>query len=93
MGHGLWHSPLAALQKLFFHTPLVYIFIWASFVYHDWVWWPLKGKGIQARIRKETSWGRLFDGYAPADDAEAFVPGGAKCGVQAFPESQGFVSD
>ena len=27
VGHGLWFGPLGAIQKLFFHTPLVYGFI------------------------------------------------------------------
>jgi hypothetical protein len=74
VGHGLWFGPLGALQKLFFHTPLVYVFILGSSVYHDYVWWPLKGKGIQARVRKETSWGKLFEGYEPAGDAAGFLP-------------------
>jgi len=55
-GHGLWFGPLNALQKLFFHTPLVYAFIFGSSVYHDAIWWPLKGKAIQAKTRRETVW-------------------------------------
>lgn len=75
VGHGLWFGPLGALQKLFFHTPLVYIFIMGSFVYHDYVWWPFKGKAIQERVRREMAWGQLFDGYQPATDAGDFGPG------------------
>ena len=62
-GHFFWFGPMKSVQKLFFHTPLVYIFVYASFIYHDYVWWPLRGKSIQARVRRETGWGRLFEGY------------------------------
>ncbi len=74
VGHGLWFGPLGALQKLFFHTPLVYMFIMGSFVYHDYVWWPMKGRGIQKTVREETAWGRLFDTYSIAPDAHDFTP-------------------
>lgn len=74
VGHGLWFSPLKSVQKLFFRTPLVYAFIWASAIYHDGIWWPLKGKAIQAATRRDTDWGRLFEAYAPARDAAAFGP-------------------
>jgi hypothetical protein len=46
--------------ETFFHTPLVYLFVFGSFFYHDYVWWPLKGRRIQRRISTETKWGRLF---------------------------------
>ncbi len=92
-GHGIWFGPLAPLQKLFFHTPLVYIFIWASFVYHDFVWWPLKGRGVQAAVRRDTSWGRLFERYAVAEDASDLVPTEAPCDTHVLPHDQGFVSD
>jgi len=62
-GHLAWFGPLKPLQNLMFHTPLVYAFIYASFVYHDYIWWPMKGKGIQRKVREETKWGRLFEGY------------------------------
>jgi uncharacterized protein (DUF362 family) len=62
-GHLIWFGPLKSMQALFFRTPLVYPFVWASFVYHDYIWWPLTGKAIQQRVREETKWGRLFEGY------------------------------
>jgi len=74
VGHGIWFGPLAALQKLFFHTPLVYGFIFGSSVYHDYLWWPLKGKAIQERTRRETVWGQLFEHYEIAGDAASFGP-------------------
>lgn len=62
VGDLLWFSPLKKLQKLFFHTPLVNVFIFGSFLYHDYIWWPIVGK---ARVREamKTSWGRLFQQY------------------------------
>ena len=43
-GDLLWFSPLKALQNLFFHTPLVYALVFGSAAYHDWLWYPTKGK-------------------------------------------------
>jgi len=62
-GMLLWRSPLKVFQKLFFHTPLVKIFIFASEVYHDRVWYPLKGRTVTARWKQESPWGRLFEEY------------------------------
>ena len=49
-------------QNLFFHTPIVYLFVMGSYLYHDYFWFPLKGKRI---VRKwmQTPWGRLFESY------------------------------
>jgi uncharacterized protein (DUF362 family) len=62
-GRAFWFSPLQRLQHLLFHTPLVNLFVYASYLYHDNVWWPLEGRRIQERVRRETDWGRLFDRY------------------------------
>jgi len=64
-GRGVWFGPAQAqrLQYLLFRTPLVHAFILGSSTYHDRVWWPLKGRAIQARVRRESQWGRLFDEY------------------------------
>lgn len=58
----LWFGPLKSTQKLFFHTPLVYIFVMASYLYHDYLWWPILGK---ARMRPimDSEWGKLFKSY------------------------------
>jgi uncharacterized protein (DUF362 family) len=58
----LWFGPLKGIQKLFFHTPLVYVFVMASYLYHDYLWWPILGK---ARMRPimESEWGKLFKSY------------------------------
>jgi uncharacterized protein (DUF362 family) len=44
VGDAIWFGPFKKLQTLFFHTPLVYIFVFGSFFYHDFIWWPLKVK-------------------------------------------------
>jgi hypothetical protein len=62
-GHALWFSPLKALQRMCFRTPLVYLFIFGSYVYHDFLWWPLQGKRIQRAHALNTPWGRLFESY------------------------------
>lgn len=62
-GHGLWFGPLKSIQHLFFRTPLVYMFVFGSFLYHDYIWWPLRGKSIQKKVRKQTKWGKLFEKY------------------------------
>jgi len=63
VGDVLWFSPLRIFQKLFFRTPLVYLFVIGSFIYHDYLWWPYKGKSIQSSRVKNTKWGKLFDAY------------------------------
>ncbi len=63
VGDLLWFSPLKVFQKLFFHTPLVYFFVFGSFFYHDYIWWPFKGKPRQAQFRSQSEWGKLFDSY------------------------------
>ncbi|MFH1230385.1 MAG: DUF362 domain-containing protein [Planctomycetota bacterium] len=62
-GDALWFSPLKILQKVFFHTPLVYIFVFGSYLYHDKIWWPFKGRKITRIIRETTKWGKLFESY------------------------------
>ena len=63
VGDLLWFGPLKGIQKLFFHTPLVNVFIAGSEAYHDYYRWPLKDRKIFEHWRKETSWGRLFQEY------------------------------
>ena len=63
VGMLLWRSPLRFMQKLFFHTPLVLIFIWASEMYHDKIWWPIKGKKIFQNWLDNSPWGKLFEEY------------------------------
>ncbi len=63
-GDILWFGPLKGIQYLFFRTPLVYVFVFGSYFYHDYIWWPLKGKKIQEKLRKESQWGKLFENYS-----------------------------
>jgi uncharacterized protein (DUF362 family) len=62
-GNFIWFGPLKWAQKLFFRTPLVYFFIFGSFFYHDYIYWPLKAKPQMERFKKTSPWGRLFDQY------------------------------
>ncbi len=63
IGDLLWFSPFRKYQKLFFRTPLVYLFIFGSFFYHDFIWWPFKGKSLMRKLEKESKWGRYFSTY------------------------------
>jgi uncharacterized protein (DUF362 family) len=62
-GMLLWRSPLRVFQKLFFQTPLVNLFIFASEYYHDHFWYPLRGRRVVDRWLAESPWGRLFAEY------------------------------
>lgn len=62
VGDLLWFSPLRIFQRLFFRTPLVYIFVFASAFYHDRFWWSVKGTKI-FREWSNTKWGKLFQTY------------------------------
>jgi uncharacterized protein (DUF362 family) len=39
VGDALWFSPLKIFQRLFFRTPVVYFFVFGSFLYHDYLWY------------------------------------------------------
>jgi uncharacterized protein (DUF362 family) len=62
VGDMLWFGPLKGAQKVFFHTPLVYSFVFGSFFYHDFVWYPARGRRIWKEYL-ETPWGKLFEQY------------------------------
>jgi len=62
-GKLFWFGPLKSLQKLMFHTPLVYFFIFGSFLYHDYLWWPTEGKKRMKQI-SHSEWYKLFESYA-----------------------------
>jgi len=62
-GDFIWFGPLKALQKLFFHTPLVNVFVAASEAYHDYYRWPVKDKKTFENWKRDTQWGRLFQKY------------------------------
>ncbi len=46
-----------------FHSPLMHIPIFASFFYHDVLWYPLIGKGIINKFFSESPWGDMVQSY------------------------------
>ena len=62
-GDLFWFSPLKRFQKLLFHTPFVYLFVFGSYFYHDKIWWPFVGKKIQKTIELNSKWGHFFKNY------------------------------
>lgn len=62
-GDLLWFGPLKGLQKLFFHTPLVYVFVAGSYLYHDFVWYPVFGRRRVRQFAASSPWGALFEHY------------------------------
>ncbi len=69
VGKLFWFGPMKWLQRLMFHTPIVYLFIFASAIYHDRLWYPLRGKKTVRRWLRESPWGRLFAEYQPGRPA------------------------
>lgn len=65
IGKSLWFGSMRPLEKLMFHTPIVYAFIFASAVYHDRIWYASRGKAVVDDWLKSSPWGRLFDTYQP----------------------------
>ncbi len=65
IGRLFWHdTPLKYIQKLFFRTPIVNVFIFASELYHDKIWYNLKGKPMVRKWKEKSPWGQLFKGFA-----------------------------
>src|SRR5689334_1870966 len=60
VGDALWFGPLKRFQKLFFHTPLVNVFVLGSELYHDYYRWPLRDRRVFEAWCQGTTWGRLF---------------------------------
>ena len=63
VGDLLWFGPFRKLQRLFFHTPLVHIFIMGSELYHDFYRWPFIDNRKFKRWKSESAWGALFQRY------------------------------
>jgi uncharacterized protein (DUF362 family) len=63
IGDLLWFGPLKRLQKLFFHTPLVYLFVFGSYAYHDYLWYPVFGRRRVREFLRSSPWGALFARY------------------------------
>lgn len=65
VGKLFWFGPMRWLQSLMFHTPIVYVFILASAIYHDRLWYPLRGSRAVRQWLDSSPWGRLFEQYQP----------------------------
>ncbi|MFT5682146.1 MAG: hypothetical protein ACI8RZ_003064 [Myxococcota bacterium] len=63
VGDLFWFGPLKPLANLMFQTPMVNAFIMGSFIYHDYIWYPTKGRKVVDKWLEETEWGRLFLSY------------------------------
>ncbi|MBA3396286.1 MAG: DUF362 domain-containing protein [Deltaproteobacteria bacterium] len=63
IGDVMWFGPLKKFQKLFFHTPLVNLFVMGSEAYHDYYRWPLRDRRIFEQWKGSTHWGQLFEHY------------------------------
>ena len=63
IGDLLWFSPLKALQRFFFRTPLVHLFIMGSEAYHDYYRWPARDRAVFEAWRRDSPWGALFTRY------------------------------
>ena len=63
IGDVMWFGPLKRFQKLFFHTPLVNLFVMGSEAYHDYYRWPLRDRRVFEQWKESTHWGRLFEQY------------------------------
>jgi len=63
VGDLMWFGPLKRFQKLFFHTPLVKVFVLGSEVYHDYYRWPMRDRRVFEAWKKDSDWGRLFSEY------------------------------
>jgi uncharacterized protein (DUF362 family) len=63
VGKTLWFGPLRHIQKLFFHTPMVHMFVAGSEVYHDYIRWPRKDFHTFKHWEKTTTWGKMFAEY------------------------------
>ena len=58
-----WYGPTRVLQKLVLRTPLVIIPTLIGEFEQDYLYWPLKYKGIAKQWRENTEWGKLFQQY------------------------------
>ena len=87
VGDVMWFGPLKRFQKLFFHTPLVNVFVLGSEAYHDYYRWPLRDRKIFESWLANTHWGRLFSAYQKGEADKIFVtppgPSGPQAGARA----------
>ena len=58
-----WYGPTRVFQKIVLRTPLVFFPTLIGEVEQDYLYWPLKYKGLARRWREKTAWGQLFQRY------------------------------
>jgi uncharacterized protein (DUF362 family) len=58
-----WYGPTSVFQKLVLRTPLVIVPTLIGEIEQDYIYWPLKYKGIAEQWRTDTAWGQLFRRY------------------------------
>jgi uncharacterized protein (DUF362 family) len=58
-----WYGPTSVFQKLVLRTPLVVFPTLIGEIEQDYVYWPLKYRGIAEHWRANTAWGQLFQRY------------------------------
>jgi len=85
VGDMMWFGPLKKFQKLFFHTPLVNVFVLGSELYHDYLRWPVSDRRTFERWCVETEWGRLFVEYGRRTGAEP--PASVREVIEAVPRA------
>jgi hypothetical protein len=78
VGDFMWFGPMKRFQKLFFHTPLVNVFVAGSEIYHDYYRWPLKDKKTFETWKRDTAWGQMFDEYGRRGTLGASDAGAAR---------------
>jgi hypothetical protein len=83
VGDVLWFGPLKKFQKLFFHTPLVNVFIFGSEAYHDYYRWPKKDSQVFEDWKANTHWGKLFDAYGRGESEGIARPPASAAGISA----------
>ncbi|MCB9778187.1 MAG: DUF362 domain-containing protein [Alphaproteobacteria bacterium] len=70
VGDFFWFGPMKPLAKLMFQTPMVNAFIMGSFVYHDYIWYPMQGRKVVDEWLQNTEWGHKFLEYGDPFAAE-----------------------
>lgn len=63
IGDICWFGPLKNIQRLFFRTSLVNIFVAGSDFYHDKYWWNKYGEKVHNKWLRESPWGEMFAKY------------------------------
>lgn len=60
---AIYHGKLHRFEHFLLRTPIVPWSFAASNVYHNWYWFPFKGKKRVNDVLQNTQWGRLFQSY------------------------------